>query len=47
MAVSFHSNWWDTHGMDDRPDRDTAIPMGSSLLGYCWTPVPLGPTPMR
>jgi|APPan5920702856_1055754.scaffolds.fasta_scaffold498713_2 hypothetical protein len=41
MTASFRSNWWDTHGMDDRPDRGTAIPKGSSLVGssYCWTPV--------
>jgi hypothetical protein len=32
--------------MEDCPDRGTAIPMGSSLVGYayCWTPV-LGPYP--
>jgi hypothetical protein len=49
MTASFRSNWWDTYSMDDRPDRGTTIPQGSSILGYlyCWTAVPLSPTPMR
>ena len=46
MTASFRSNWWDTHSMEDRPDRGTAIPEGSSLWGSSsgWTLV-LGPSP--